>query len=249
MRLLSNILCSLALAAAICMAAAAASPAAKARLNIRIEHYAGNALLQLDSSTYTNQLGQPFTVAGFKYYLGNMCLKNTAGAWIKLPGYFLVNEEQPESKQIELTGIPPGTYTSISFIIGVDSLHNCSGAQSGALDPVNGMFWTWNTGYIFLKLEGHAAASGSPGHIFEYHVGGYAAPNNCIRQVTLPLAKDGLQLSGGSTGHISIKADILQVLKQPVSIDFSKLSSVTDFHNAVMMADNYADIFAVNTGP
>jgi hypothetical protein len=36
--------------------------------------------------------------------------------------------------------------TAIKFLLGVDSLKNVSGIQTGALDPAKGMFWTWNTG-------------------------------------------------------------------------------------------------------
>ena len=141
--------------------------------------------------------------------------------------------------------VPDGEYTGISFIIGVDSLHNCSGAQAGALDPVNAMFWTWNTGYIFLKLEGKSPASKSPGNIFEYHIGGYKQPTNCIRQVSLAF-KAPLKLNSSHLEvELHIKADAAEVLKTPTTIDISQLSSVTDFHNATTIADNYADMFSV----
>ena len=221
-------------------------PVEKAKLYIHIEHYAGLQPLQLDTVYYKNELGQTFTVSRFRYYISNIKLKSNNGAEVSLPGYFLVDEEDDESKSITLGNVPVGNYSSVQFIIGVDSLHNCSGAQSGALDPVNGMFWTWNTGYIFLKLEGHADASTSPGHIFEYHIGGYAAPNNCIRKVELDFGKKGLTISDHKDNGIALKADVLQILKSPATIDFSKLSSVTDFHHATTIADNYADMFTIN---
>jgi hypothetical protein len=222
------------------------TPVERAKLNIRIEHFVGGRQLSLDSVEYKNALGQVFTVSRFRYYLSNVTLKNADGATFQSQDYFLVDESVQDSKLITLTGVPVGTYSSISFTIGVDSLHNCSGAQSGALDPINGMFWTWNTGYIFLKLEGHANASVSPGHIFEYHIGGYMAPNNCIRQVTLNFRKKGLHIANDKTDELPLKCDILKILKKPVAIDFSKLSSVTDFHNATTIADNYQDMFTIN---
>ena len=218
----------------------------KAKLNLHIEHFAGPDLLQLDSTVYKNELGQTFTVSRFRYYLSNIKLKTAGGAEFECPEYFLVDEAEPDSKMITVLHIPDGTYSSVSFTIGVDSLHNCSGAQNGALDPVNGMFWTWNTGYIFLKLEGHADVSKSPGHIFEYHIGGYAAPNNSIRRVNLNFGKKGLQIANDRDNALALKADILEILKKPVAIDFSKMSSVTDFHNASTIADNYADMFTIN---
>ena len=45
--------------------------------------------------------------------------------------------------------------------------------------------------------------------------------------------------------ELRLKADASEVLKTPTSIDISALSSVTDFHNATTIADNYMDMFSV----
>jgi hypothetical protein len=39
--------------------------------------------------------------------------------------------------------------------------------------------------------------------------------------------------------------NVLEILKTPTVIDFEKLSSVTDHHNATLIADNYMDMFEV----
>ena len=158
--------------------------------------------------------------------------------------YFLVNEHEENSKQITLNNIPEDNYTSIEFMLGVDSVHNCSGLQSGALDPVNGMFWAWNTGYVFMKLDGQAPASKSVGHIFEYHIGGYKQPSNSIRKITLPF-KNNKVVSASNPLLLTLKADVLEVLKTPTTIDFTKLPGVTDTRNASIIANNYADMFSV----
>ncbi len=212
-------------------------------LTIAFEHYVGNKVLQLDSATYMNDLGQPFTITKFKYYIGNVHLKKKDGSEVVFGDYFLVDEEEDASKKIRMD-LPAGDYTGIEFIVGVDSLHNCSGAQSGALDPVNAMFWTWNTGYIFLKLEGKSPASKSAGNVFEYHIGGYKAPANCIRHVSLNFDQP-MVMENMSSKELRLKTDAAEILKTPTTIDISKLSSVTDFHNAATIADNYADMFSV----
>ena len=215
----------------------------KGKLVVKIRHYVGNSLLQLDSARYTNALGQTFTISNFKYYISNVELKKMDGKIISFPGSFLVNEEDAASKQFVLNAVAEGNYSSMSFILGVDSAHNCSGAQSGALDPVNAMFWAWNSGYIFLKLEGKSPASQSPGHIFEYHIGGYKHPANCIRRIVLNF-EHPVAITGKTT-DIILKADASELLKTPVDIDFSKLSSVTDHRNATLIADNYKDMFSI----
>ncbi len=218
-------------------------PSPKTQVHIQFTNYVGNTILQLDS-TYKNDLGQIFKVANFKYYISNICFKNASGKNYVIQDYFLVNELEEETKQITLNNVPEGSYTSIEFMIGVDSLHNCSGLQSGALDPVNGMFWAWNTGYVFLKLDGQAPASKSTGHIFEYHIGGYKQPANSIRKITLNF-KNNKVVSASNPLTLSIKADVLEILKTPTTIDFTKLSGVTDTRNASIIANNYADMFSV----
>ncbi len=219
---------------------------AKGNLNIHFENYVGDSLLKLNTINYKNEAGQVYTISKFKYYIGNIHLKKADGSGYTLPQeYFLINEENLSSKEIVLKDVPEGSYTSVNFIVGVDSIHNCSGAQSGALDPVNAMFWAWNTGYVFLKIEGYSDASKSPGHILEFHIGGFKAPANCIRKIGLDLGNKGLNVASGKDASLSIKADVSEAFKSPVAIDFSKISAVTDFHNSTMMADNYADMFSI----
>jgi hypothetical protein len=210
------------------------------RFSLFFEHYVGERKLAFDTANYTNEHGQAFVVTKFKYYIGEIQLVKSDGVLIEFPEYHLVNEEEELSKQVSLI-VPAGSYSGINFMIGVDSLDNCSGAQAGALDPVNAMFWAWNSGYIFLKLEGKSPASTSPGGIFEFHIGGYKAPANCIRTVTL---KFKVPVHSGR-GEVHIKADVAELFKTPTTIDFSKLSSVTAAKNATIIADNYMDMFSV----
>ncbi|MFM8491274.1 MAG: MbnP family protein, partial [Candidatus Methylopumilus sp.] len=142
-------------------------------LEIVFSHYAGSKIFQLDSGLYKNDLNQDFSITKFKYYIGNITLTTINGKAISFHDYYLIDEEKPKSKTLSLKNVPTGEYVSLRFNIGVDSIDNCSGAQSGALDPINGMFWTWNTGYIFMKLEGISSFSSSPSATLEYHIGGF----------------------------------------------------------------------------
>jgi hypothetical protein len=241
-KLFFGILCIAALVAAMSFIAPASQ-----KLTIHFENYVGNTLLKLDSAVYKNELGQEFTVSKFKYYISDIAFTRgytSAKKPYEFNNYYLINEEDNASKNIEVDDLPEGEYLDISFTIGVDSLHNCSGAQSGALDPVNAMFWAWNTGYIFLKMEGKSKASHSPGNLLEFHIGGYKEPGNCIKRVMLAFDKP-LWSVKGKHNYITIKADLSELFKTPTAIDFSKISSVTDFHNATTIADNYADMFSL----
>jgi len=226
------------------VAAMSFSPPPNGKLLIHFENYVDDALLKLDSATYKNSLGQTYKVTMFKYYVGNFHLMNLAGKEFVSAGYFLINQDDESSMQIKLDNIPEGKYTSVSFTLGVDSADNCSGAQSGALDPVNGMFWAWNSGYIFLKMEGISSVSNSTGKRLEFHIGGYKEPNNCIRKIQLKF-NNPLKIGEGNTGVVEIKADVNHLFSDPDPVDFSKLSSVTDFHNAKAIADKYSTMFSI----
>jgi hypothetical protein len=218
----------------------------RGKLVIRFQNFVGDRRLALDTASYVNTLGQVFTVTNFKYYISNIELEyRDKKLSIHDPNYYLVRQDDDNSWTLELNDIPDGDYRSIHFMIGVDSLRNCSGAQSGALDPINGMFWTWNTGYIFMKLEGKSPASRQPGHIFEYHIGGYKEPTNFIRTTSLDFGGEGMKMLPGKTTTIYIKADVAKILHGKNQIDFAKMSSVTDFHNSDKIADNYSSMFSI----
>lgn len=75
-------------------------------------------------------------------------------------------------------------FTHIRFQLGIDSLTNVSGAYGGDLDPSSGMYWSWQSGYINVKLEGKSSVFGK-NQAFTYHLGGYSKEQNALQTVTL----------------------------------------------------------------
>jgi hypothetical protein len=67
-------------------------------------------------------------------------------------------------------------FESVAFTLGLDSSKNVSGELENAYDPLLGMYWAWNTGYINLKIMGESSAVPSNSHEFEFHLGGYRSP-------------------------------------------------------------------------
>ncbi len=59
---------------------------------------------------------------------------------------------------------------------GVDSLLQRGGVMDGDLDPVHGMYWTWQSGYIQFKLEGLLRDSAGERKL-ELHLGGFEGEN------------------------------------------------------------------------
>lgn len=79
------------------------------------------------------------------------------------------------------------TVTHIDMNLGTDSMMNISGIFEGALDPVNGMYWAWNSGYISVKVEGVFADTAGAKKPFEFHVGGYLSPHTTVRNLSFEI--------------------------------------------------------------
>jgi hypothetical protein len=76
------------------------------------------------------------------------------------------------------------SYDKVQFELGIDSITNVSGALGGALDPTNGMYWTWQSGYINFKLEGRSNSCDTRTHEFQFHLGGYSSPFSSLQTIS-----------------------------------------------------------------
>jgi hypothetical protein len=147
------------------------------KLTIYFENIATNKKIYKDS-IYQNPFGEIYSVSKLKYYISNIKLNN----FKEKKSYHLIDAFTKDSININL---PTGNYNNIQFLVGVDSLMNCSGAQAGALDPLNDMFWTWNSGYVMFKMEGISKNSNADNNRIEQHIGGYKGMYKTMREIKL----------------------------------------------------------------
>ncbi len=187
-------------------------------LKITLRNTVNGVSLVLNDSLYTNVFGESYSVSKFKYYISNPGVKNSMLQQKEKSGYHLVDATIPVSQNFSFA-VKAGEYNNLFFLLGVDSAHNCSGAQTGALDPMNDMFWTWNSGYVMTKLEGRSTASSSINQRMEYHIGGYKGKDNVLQQVSLAAAVP-IVISAGKTTEVIIETDISKWWQagNPVSI-------------------------------
>lgn len=229
--------------------------------NVRINftNMVGNAVLQISKDTayagfiapkYLNANNDTFYVTRLSYYISGIRLKKSDNTYYDEVGgysrYHLLDaKDSTNTCKFSLTGVPLGNYVSIEFIIGVDSAANCSGAQTGSLDPIQGMFWSWASGYIFYKLEAYSASAGVfNSHNIQFDIGGYTVPYNNIKRITLPLTTN-LSVVGDHVSSIYLKTDILESLKTPSTISFSVTNGAGSPPTGVTMANNYVDMISV----
>lgn len=213
------------------------------------------AVVQYDSAelelgtAYKNYFNESFTVEKFRFYIHDIALINSDSNKVyrlKTDQYFLVDFADSVSTQIKI-GVLPYTYNKISFTLGVDSTHNVSGAQAGALDPAKGMFWTWNTGYIMAMLEGTSPVSTASGK-FAYHIGGFKKGEDVNQFLTLlfPFGKK-VDVQSGKIVNINITADAYDWFNSPHDIKIRTNPTVMEPGGvlAQQVAENYSKMFTV----
>ena len=170
--------------------------------------------------------------------------------WQEPDSYHLLEtaEDDPTAFTLALTDLPAGEYNEVSFAVGLDSVVNHGPNRKGVLNPDFGMFWEWETDYVFLKCEGYFQKTEQDRGAFVYHVAG----DQTYRAVRLKLAPEALTVAAGQPKTLGITADARQLfggfpgaaltlqLTQP-----DPTTSIMAGGNATKLADNYALMFAV----
>lgn len=146
---------------------------------------------------------------------------------------WLLDLNNPDSWRVTLPKVEGATF--VKFGIGIDSVINTSGAFGGDLDPTNGMYWSWQSGYINVKLEGKIIAP-KP-QKFEYHLGGYASPFSAYQ------VSDVFPLN--EVTEISI--NLLLFLEGAQKLDFYKTMSPSE--QSVKLSALFAPCFQLNEQP
>ena len=200
--------------------------------------------ISFNDSTYTNSFGENYTITKLRYYVTNISLQSGSQSVKEKNSYHLIDESKGESQVIKFL-MPEGEYNAMQFLLGVDSLHNVSGAQTDALDPANDMFWTWNTGYVMAKMEGYSSSSKQANNKFEFHIGGFLGPFNVLQRVQLDFP-GGHHFVAGKNYEITINADINNWWQQPHDIKISEHAIITSPGKfAKDISENYAKMFRI----
>lgn len=220
-------------------------------VSVEFDNIAGSSDLQLNTGTYVNASGESFKVTKLKYYVSNFKLTNSNGTVYTVPQdscYFLIDESDTSS-QMPVLKVPEGEYITLSFILGVDSLRNTMDISKrvGVLDPTGkgaDMYWTWNSGYIFYKMEGTSPVSAMG---FMYHIGGYggytSATINNIKTITLDLTVRGTpKIKSGKNTNIHLMVDVLKMFTGTTNVSIKSNSMVMFSDYSTSIANNIANM-------
>jgi hypothetical protein len=142
--------------------------------------------IELDQHYFATELNDSISISKLKFYISNIVLLNNEKVVYKnTVAVYLLNAEDSLRLQFD---VPQNLqFNRIQYGIGIDSVTNTSGALDGALDPLMGMYWTWQSGYINFKMEGFLGNLEQEDQKFEYHLGGYSDKNNAYQLVDLSI--------------------------------------------------------------
>lgn len=189
-------------------------------VTLRIYGVFGAAPLQLNQK-YQTAGGDNVQFSMIRFYLSEIALVDSLGQEVPVSDHkiSLVDFSDATTAQQGYFSVKvkanPGTYRGVKFGVGVPFAENHKDAatQSLPLGPNSDMFWGWNPGYIFHRIEGKAD-SASASVDFIYHIG---LDNHFL---TVMLAN----LTGASRTVFNVSATATNTFS--VNADYSKLFSI-----------------------
>jgi hypothetical protein len=195
-------------------------------IEMRVSNNVDGQPITLGAMNYTNAAGNLYRVDLLKYYMTNVTLVKADGTEKNYKNYNLVDESDAASKSFTIDSIDNGEYTAVKFSLGVDPDRNHTGAQDGALDPIHGMIWSWNTGYIFFKHEGMFKDNTGTDKSLLYHYG----TDKALAAVTMPVTKFEVK---GNKRIVYVKFNLNQLYANPTTVDFN----VDNLHQSTASSD------------
>jgi len=143
--------------------------------------------------------------------------------------------------------IDPGTYQGISFSIGIDSaLNHSDPALLAASHPFSynvsaDLHWGWNTGYIFLKMEGDADTSGTGSGAFDrtflYHIG----VDELFRR--FDFYSNSFSITADQTTTLNIELDVAKMFYNGIDTIDLKTEYATQSSGSMPLARQFVSVY------
>jgi hypothetical protein len=162
---------------------------AQAQLNVSV--YWGGEQIKLEKYYHLGNDSLMFNE--LKFYLSDFEFKKETRRHFFV-GPRLIDLEDSATFQL-FPNFPVDEYQLVCFHFGLDSVYQVSEIVDGPLNPMNGMYWAWNSGYIQFKCTGRASAIPLTDQTFEYHLGGYRQPFETVLSIELPIIGNKLILN------------------------------------------------------
>ena len=192
--------------------------AGAATLQIQITPKCNGEAVQPSSLRYQTSAGETFSITRVSYLLSDFALQRDDGSWLEISNSVAWLDLGENRDTFRLENIPPGDYRSLHFSFGLGTnLNHANPAQFPARHPLNpnfnGLYWSWQGGYIFLALEGLWRNADGALDGWAYHL---ARDPNCTRIIlAAPLEITNLT-------RLELDFDLATLLNAPRPLSFAK---------------------------
>jgi|GEM_PF-1128253 hypothetical protein len=193
---------------------------------------------------YHGATSRKFKVTDFRYYISNIRAIREDGAENRTKQSVIL--ANPRQKDYNLGSLPEGVYNGLRFTLGLDSVTNHGDptvfeAGNPLAIQTPSMHWDWNSGYLFMKIEGKvdttSKGTGAPVTEFFYHFG----MDTMKRTISVPIK---FSVSASSNNGVHLKFDLGFMF---AGVDMRSEFSTHSFDNqplAVRMADRWQGAFS-----
>lgn len=216
-----------------------------AMLEIQFTPKVSGEKLQPASLRYQTSAGETFSVTRVSYLLSHFELQCSDGAWLECSNTVAWLDYEENRDTVRLDNIPAGDFRTVRFLVGLDTnLNHADIARFPAghpLNPVmNGLYWGWQGGYIFMALEGLWRNANGELDGWAYHL---ARDTNSVR-ITLATP---LEITNET--KLEVDFDLATVLNAPRPLSFGKDGSSTHSRDgdpiAAALVENLAGGFSI----
>lgn len=203
------------------------------------------------ASAHTTTSGQKFTLSTLRFYMSNIRLIKSDGAEYPLTGKYLLID--PTTSHFHLGGVPVGDYKGLKFSVGIDSATNHMDptvypSTNPLAEQTPSMHWTWNSGYIFLMVEGSCDTTvsntdtltlGQYSHSMYFHLG----MDMLLRNVDL--SNSAFTVTSGTDKYVYIQTDVNELFNGVDLKTENQSHTMGTMMLATKVADNIADMFSI----
>lgn len=146
-----------------------------------------NSNLRLDTVKYKlpNSIDS-ISFTKLKFYISSIkLLQNNRVVFAEKNSFRLIDFAKQKNLSFNIEIPKTIIYTTLQFNLGIDSATNAKANFANDLDPTNGMYWAWHSGFINFKLEGISPVCKTRNNSFEFHLGGFQYPFNSLQTIGL----------------------------------------------------------------
>lgn len=224
-----------------------------ANVEVRILPRFNHAPLVFDSVTNQTAAGQTISVTRLDFLLSDIALRRADGEWMERTNWVAYISAREGRTSFALPGIPAGNYDRVRFHIGLEPrINHADAAQWPAEHPlspqVNGLYWGWMGGYVFLAFEGRWEGQRAGPETGAAKVGGFSyhiANDPQLMTAELPVA---MNLS--SDVELDVELDADKILGASHTIRLSDITETTHSRTndtlVTQLKENVEHAFAVN---